>query len=140
VEKKLAMGAAAVIVLMASMTLRTPTYEASRMLWVDEGQQGTREGFQVIVLEVSEAATSRPVAEDTIERLGLKISEAEALSNLKSEQIDNTNFIRLSYTATDPAQAKQIVSTAAQVSAELSTAHMRPPLKVTVVPRRTNGN
>ena len=113
------MGAAAVLVLMALVTLRTPPYEASRTLWVDEGSQ-------VIVLEVSEAATSRPVAEETIERLGLNMSEAEVLSNLKSEQIDNTNFIRLSYTATDPAQAKQIVSTAAQVYAELSTAHMRP--------------
>jgi capsular polysaccharide biosynthesis protein len=130
------MGMAAVIVLMALMTLRTPPYEASRTLWVDEGSQ-------VIVPEISEAATSRPVAEETIERLGLNMSEAEVLSNLKSEQIDNTNFILLSYTATNPDsrhQVKEIVNTAAQVSAEHSTARMRPPVKVTVVPRRTNRN
>jgi len=122
VEKKLAMGAAAVIVLMALVTLRTPTYEASTTLWVDEDEAlaGTREGSQVIVLEMSAAATSRPVAEKTIERLQLNMSEAELLSNLKSEQIDNTNFIRLSYTATDPAQAKQIVREAGDVASDLS--------------------
>jgi capsular polysaccharide biosynthesis protein len=124
VEKRLTMGVAvAVIVLMALVTLRTPTYEASTKLWVeqqDTGLAGTREGSQLIVLEMSAAADSRPVAEETIERLGLNMSEAELLSNLKSEQIDNTNFIRLSYTATDPAQAKQIVREAGDVASDLS--------------------
>jgi hypothetical protein len=128
----------AVAVTLASST-RTPTYEASAQVWVD-WQQGDQQmelanqagsgemiktlppsvqGLQTIILTIIHTIHTRPVAEETIARLGLRMEPAELLDNLTVEQLENTSFIALTYEGTDPHKATQIVNTVGQVSSEL---------------------
>jgi capsular polysaccharide biosynthesis protein len=123
----------AVAVGVASL-LQTPRYEASARLLVDQklGEQQTyvtRSGeeiqplpppgqLQQLTLTMTHAIDTRPVAQDAIQRLGLKMSPKELLDKLGTEQGESTNLIRLSYEGTDPVQAKQIVNTVGQVSSE----------------------
>jgi capsular polysaccharide biosynthesis protein len=113
---------------------QTPTYEASALLWVDQ-KQGDQQTYvtgsgeeiqplpslgqlQTIILEMTHAIDSRPVAEEAIQRLGLQMGAAELLDNLTVEQVENTSFIVLTYEDTDPHKAKRIVNTVGQVSSE----------------------
>ena len=112
--------------------LQTPMYEASAQLWVDwqHGDQWTNlggSGEQIQTLEYRELPTemiipaidSRPLAEEAILRLGLQMKPAELLDKLTVEQVEGSQFIRLSYEDTDPERAKQIVNTVGEVSSEL---------------------
>ena len=113
--------------------LQTPKYEASAQVWVDQkqGPQQTNlagsgemiltdpKGLQALIGGMVNATGSRPLAEETIRRLGLRMEPAELLDNLTVEQIENTSFIVLTYEGTDPVQAKQIANMAGEVSSEL---------------------
>ena len=120
---------AAVAVTSASL-LQTPTYEANAQVWVGQ-KQGTGNGkiqliplapspetLQTSLLTMTHAIDSRPVAEETIQRLGLHMKPSELLDNLTVEQIEGTQFIRLSYEDTDPEIAQRIVNTVGKVSSE----------------------
>jgi capsular polysaccharide biosynthesis protein len=126
----------------AASLLQTPKYEASAQVWVHQGQgdqqtyvtesgeeiqrlfpKGAR--LQAIILTLAHFIDSRPVAEEAIQRLGLRMEAAELLDNLSAEQVENTSFIRISYKGTDPVQAKQIVNTAGEVFSELITERSR---------------
>ena len=105
---------------------QTPTYEASAQVWVDQKQgdqqtnlAGTVEGLQTIILTMIHAIDSRPVAEEAIQRLGLRMEPAELLDNLTVEQVESTSFIVLTYEDTDPVKAAKIVNTVGEVSSEL---------------------
>ena len=105
---------------------QTPTYEASAQVWVDQKQgdqqtnlAGTVEGLQTIILTMIHAIDSRPVAEEAIQRLDLKMTPAELLDKLTVEQVENTSFIVLTYEGNDPVEATKIVNTVGQVSSEL---------------------
>src|SRR5215212_3189538 len=117
---------AAVVVILVSL-LQTPTYEASVKVLVKQNDwqtnlAGSKE-FPTAHLEtpvlVAHAIDSRPVAEKVIGRLGLRMKPDKLLDNLTAEQVENTNFIHLTYEGTDPQKAQQIVGTAGQVSSEL---------------------
>jgi capsular polysaccharide biosynthesis protein len=120
----------------AASLLQTPKYEASAQVRVDQGQgdqqtyetesgeeiqtlfpKGAR--LQAIILTLAHFIDSRPVAQEAIQRLGLRMEPAELLDNLTAEQVENTSFIRISYKGTDPVQAKQIANTVGKVSSEL---------------------
>jgi len=126
----------AVAVVMASLW-QTPTYESSAQVWVD-WQQGdqqtyvTRSGeeiqtlppkgleeLQAVTQVMAHAVDSRPVAEESIERLGLQMDPSELLDNLTVEQVESTSFIVLSYEDTDPVRAKYIANTIGEVSSQL---------------------
>ena len=107
---------AAVGVSMASLQ-QAPIYEAVARVMVEES--GEYRGVPPTEL-VMHAIESRPVAEATIQRLGLETAPAELLENLSVERIEYTRFIVLSYEDTDPHRATQIVNTVGQVSSELS--------------------
>ena len=119
---------------------QTPTYEASAQVWVNwqqgdqqmelAGQAGSGEMIktlppkgaelqQAIMQPLVYAIDSRPVAEETLQRLGLQMGAAELLDNLTVEQVENTSFIVLTYESTDPYKAKRIVNTVGQISSEL---------------------
>ncbi len=123
----------AVAVTLASSTM-PPKYEASAQVWVDEGSpaQGTGNGkiqripnapagetLQALTQTTMMAIDSRPVAQEAIQRLGLRMEPAELLDNLTVEQVENTSFIVLTYESTNPMRAKQIANTVGQVSSEL---------------------
>jgi len=113
--------------------LQTPKYEASAQVRVDQkqGPQQTNlavsgemiltdpKGLQALIGGMVNTTDSRPLAEETLRRLGLRMERAELLDNLTVEQVENTSFIVLSYKGTDPVQAKQIANTVGKVSSEL---------------------
>ena len=105
---------------------QTPTYEASAQVWVDQKQgdqqtnlAGTVEGLQTIILTMIHAIDSRPVAEEAIQRLGLKMTPSELLDKLTIEQVESTSFIVLTYKGSDRVEATKIVNTVGEVSSEL---------------------
>ncbi len=123
----------AVGVLGASLLLQTPTYEASALVLVEQRSlaQGTGNGkiqliplapapetLRAITQTMTDTIDSRPVAEEAVQRLELKMSPAELLDNLTIEQDAGTSFIRLTYEDNDPERAKQIVNTVSEVSSE----------------------
>jgi capsular polysaccharide biosynthesis protein len=61
---------------------------------------------------------TRPVAEETIRRLGPELSPGQLLNNLTIEQMETSQLILLSYKDTDPQRAEQIVNAVGQVSTE----------------------
>jgi capsular polysaccharide biosynthesis protein len=115
---------------------QTPTYEASAQVWVDvrSPAQGTGNGkiqlipnapapeaLRTLTQTIMGAIDSRPVAEETILRLGLQRDPDELLDNLTVEQVESTSFIVLTYEDTDPVKTAKIVNTVGQVSSELIT-------------------
>ena len=108
---------------------QTPVYESSAKLLVRQEQQAadqqadpTRadggQGLQQLTQTVLTAVDTRPVAEETIQRLGLHMDPANLLQNLTAEQIGSTSFIALTYSDTDPERAREIVNTVGRVSSE----------------------
>lgn len=108
--------------------LQTPVYEASVQLLVrqelpDNDQQpenlaGSVEGLQQLTATITTAIDSRPVAEETIQRLGLGMAPNELLENLTAEQVESTQFIQLTYDDADPEMAQEIANTVGLVSSE----------------------
>src|SRR5918992_3538844 len=111
---------------------QTPVYEASARLLVGVEEERQKpgppqeyellaqnvEGLQQMVLEVVEAVPTRPVAEEVIQRLGLRMESAQLLENLRVEEDPGTMFISLSYKDTDPERAQRIANTVAEVASE----------------------
>jgi capsular polysaccharide biosynthesis protein len=111
---------------------QTPMYEASARLLVGVVEERKKpgppqeyellaqnvEGLQQMVPEVIEAIPTRPVAEEVIQRLGLRMESAELLENLRVEEDPGTMFISLSYKDTDPERAQRIANTVAEVASE----------------------
>jgi capsular polysaccharide biosynthesis protein len=109
---------------------QTPTYEASAQVWVDQ-KQGDQHGGEIqplpppgqlqqtIILEMMHTIETRSVAQDARRRLGLPIGAVELFDNLTVEQVEGTQFIRLTYEDANPERAKQIVNTVGEVSSEL---------------------
>src|SRR5215207_9682955 len=113
--------------------LQTPTYEASALVLVDEGSpaQGAGNGkiqlipnapagetLRALTQTMIHAIDSRPVAQEAIQRLGLRMKPAELLDRLTVEQDAGTSFIRLTYEDTDPVKATKIVNTVGEVFSE----------------------
>jgi capsular polysaccharide biosynthesis protein len=114
----------AVIVAMAPLA-RTPQYEASVILLIGQEQDSQQLARRAQVKEiqdatatVAEATRSRPIAEDAIERLGLSTRPQDLLQRLDAEQVDETQFIQVSYTDSNPLRAQQVANTMGQVVSE----------------------
>jgi receptor protein-tyrosine kinase len=105
---------------------QTPVYEASATLLLGQEQgedqlpnlMGSIEGLQQLTHTMVQAVDSRPVAEDVIQRLDLEIGPQQLLDNLSAEQVEDTQFLMLSYADTDPERAQRIVNAVGEVSAE----------------------
>jgi succinoglycan biosynthesis transport protein ExoP len=67
---------------------------------------------------VADAIDKRPVAEEVIQQLGLRMEPAELLEDLSVEEEVGTLLIQLSYRDTDPARAQEVVNTVGVVSSE----------------------
>ena len=124
VEPRIAARVMAAIVFVA-MTVsiaslaKTPEYEASATILIGQetdsqqlsGPPKQAEGLQEVTMTLAEAARTRPVAEATIERLGLRMTPDEFLERLNAETIDNTQFIEVSFTDADPKRAQVVANT-----------------------------
>ena len=145
----------AVVVTVAS-ALQPPTYEASALVLVDVGPPAQERGKgpprPVLLAGKGEARPiplapepetlrglahtraaiidSPPVAEEAIRRSGLDMTPGMLLTNLAVEPVGAAQFLRLSYTDTDPERAREIVNTVGRVAAERITgtrSEMLPP-------------
>lgn len=112
-------------VVMASLA-QTPQYESSAKILIGQeiaSHQAASGKQEILKLQeetktLAEATRSRPVAEVVIERLGLSTTPETFLERLNAEPIENTQFIRLSYTDTDPARAQLVANTVGEVLSE----------------------
>jgi capsular polysaccharide biosynthesis protein len=131
VGPRVAAGALVAIVLIAATVAaasltETPRYEASSTLLIgqDKGIRGgialesRVEGLQQLTQTVAAATESRPIAEETIERLELSTTPDVFLERLKAEPIEATQFIELSYTDTDPQRARVVTNAVGDVLSE----------------------
>jgi capsular polysaccharide biosynthesis protein len=131
VGPRVAAGALVAIVLIAATVAaasltETPRYEASSTLLIgqDKGIRGGMalesrvEGLQQLTQTVAAATESRPIAEETIERLELSTTPDVFLERLKAEPIEATQFIELSYTDTDPRRARVVTNAVGDVLSE----------------------
>jgi capsular polysaccharide biosynthesis protein len=106
-------------VVMVSLRI-TPQYEASSKILVGKqrGQPALTADVQQLqqsTLTVAEVVQSRPIAEDTIERLELSTTPNEFLERLDVEPIENTTFIEVSYTDPYPGKAQRVANTVGYV-------------------------
>ena len=130
-KTRMLLGAVVLVamVVTAVSATRPPTYEASAVLMV--GQKELSDGkihliplapapetLQQLTQTMAIAIESRPVAEGTIRRLGVGMSPADLLNNLTAEPVEASQLIRLSYTDTDPARAKEVVNAVGRESSE----------------------
>ncbi len=95
--------------------MQAPTYQASVMILV--GQEGgiTADPAQVSNLQaltatLSEAVETRTVAEGAVERLDLRVSPEDVLESTNAEPIEETQFIKVSYTASTPERAQEVAN------------------------------
>jgi capsular polysaccharide biosynthesis protein len=135
VDPRTAVGLMVVAVVIVAMAVtgaslqQEPTYEASAQVLVDVVSPAngkiqpiplapSPQTLQALTLTMIEAMDSRPVAEETIQRLGLHMKSSELLDNLTVEQVEGTQFIVLTYQGNDPVKAVEIVNTVGKVSSE----------------------
>ena len=111
----------AVTVTMASLA-KTPQYEGSAMILIGQERDSQRRTLEVQVHKLqemtktmAEAAQSRLVAEAAIEHLGLATTPEAFLERLDAEPVDNTQFMQLSYTDSDPRRAQLVVNTVGEI-------------------------
>ncbi len=108
--------------------VQTSTYEGSLKLLVGQRQEagtppanlgGNIEGLERLTKTLTEAVSSRLVAEAVVERLNLGIAPEDLLENLKVQQIPETQFIRVDYRDSDPRRAQLVANTVGEVVSEL---------------------
>jgi capsular polysaccharide biosynthesis protein len=95
--------------------LQTPMYQSSIKILV--GQEGGitqnlqfAQSLQQLTKTMSEGVNSRPIAEATIQQLGLDMSPDDLLSRLQVEESTGSQFIRVSYLDPSPERAQQITN------------------------------
>jgi len=103
--------------------MQTPTYEASVKLLIGQkqGSDATNDlgnevqGLQLVTSTMVQAVATRPVAEKAIQELNLSTSAETFLENFSSEQVEDTQFIEISYQDPDPEKAQLVVNTVGDV-------------------------
>jgi capsular polysaccharide biosynthesis protein len=76
------------------------------------------EGLGEITVTMTEVVATRPVANATIQQLGLSMAPDDLLDNVQVEQVPATQVIAVSYQDPDPARAQQIANTIGKVFSE----------------------
>jgi len=102
--------------------MQTPRYEASIRIVVGQAS-GSDVPVDVFSLQqltqtVTEAANTRPVANDVIKSLGLSMNPDTLLDNLDVEQIKATQFVEITYTDTDPQRAQRVTDAVGEALSE----------------------
>lgn len=119
---------------------QTPMYQASIKILV--GQEGgitadsmeEVRNLQDLTTTLSEAIESRPVAEGVVERLSLRVSPETLLESMNAEPIAETQFVEVSYAASDPERTQEVANAIGEEFSE-QMSEMSPevsPITVTV--------
>jgi capsular polysaccharide biosynthesis protein len=99
---------------------QTPQYQATTTVLVGQksdllSSPQNALGLQQVATTVSVAAESRPVAEGTIQRLGLHMAPETLLANLSVEVVEATPYVKLTYTDSDPERAPLVANAVGDV-------------------------
>jgi capsular polysaccharide biosynthesis protein len=122
--------------------VQTPVYEASSKLLLGQKQaddplpsnlMGEVEGLQQLTHTMVTAVDSRPVAKETIQRQGLQMDPQVLLDNLTVEQLEDTQFLQLTYRDSDAARAQEIVNAVSDVSSDKIAGANASPSNITVM-------
>jgi len=103
---------------------QTPEYEASIKILVGQDRGITDApsdamGLLQLTQTMAEGVRSRPVAETAIRQQNLRMTPEDLLGqNLSVEQIPNTQFIRVTYTDTDPERARRVANAIGEAFSE----------------------
>ncbi|MGH3316037.1 MAG: YveK family protein, partial [Nocardioidaceae bacterium] len=104
----------------AVLSLRTtPTYDSQVSLLASTQSQNSAQAYQAGLLAEERVATyanlvaSKPVAQQTVERLGLSESPVDLSERISAEA--SSSILTITVQDSDPAQAKRIASTASEV-------------------------
>jgi capsular polysaccharide biosynthesis protein len=76
------------------------------------------EGLGEITVTIAEVVATRPIANATIQQLGLAMTPDDLLDNLQVEQVPATQVIEVSYQDPDPARAQRVANTIGKVFSE----------------------
>jgi capsular polysaccharide biosynthesis protein len=107
--------------------VQTPTYEASTKIIIGQKSranstfnlEGDVAGLQGLTATMTQAVTTRPIAQATVKQLDSPtVSAEELLENLSAQEDPGTMFIDVSYTDSDPKRAQLIANTVSQVFSE----------------------
>ncbi len=109
--------------------LQTPMYEGSIKILISQQQKDNAQstqpnlgndvmGLQHITGTMAEAVHTQPVAKAVIRELDLGLSPEEFLENLSVEQIEDTEFIDVSYKDPSPERAQRIANATGDVFSE----------------------
>lgn len=106
--------------------IQTPMYAASVKILVGQEENtvnpnnlgGDISGLQQFTRTLTEAVNSRPVAEEVIRQLGLRVTPEDFLENLSVQQIAETQIIEVRYEDPSPEEARQIADTIGDVFSE----------------------
>lgn len=101
---------------------RPPLYEASIMVLIGQEADAVSTnlgaevgGLQQITVTMTETVPTKPVADGTIQELGLSMTYDRFLENLQVAQVPATQIIEISYADPDPRRAQQIVNSVGDV-------------------------
>jgi len=92
----------------SSSLLEAPRYEASIKILVGQRSDVNPTiapsvlDLQQLTLTMAQAVNTRPVAEAATRRLNLSMTPENLLANLDSEALEETQFIEVTYTDSDP--------------------------------------
>jgi capsular polysaccharide biosynthesis protein len=115
---------------------QAPTYKASTKILVGQDAssisavgnlEAESKGLASAAKMMGGVIKTRPVAEATVERLGLPIGPERLVNNLEVGTADESPFIEISYQDSNPKQAKQIVKAVADVFLEQIAEEVAPP-------------
>lgn len=107
-----------------SSNYKTPIYSSSSKLYItnkQDGQNTTLSDLQIgsyLTKDYMILVKSRPVAEEVIRRLNLKMSSNQLISMISVFTPDETRILQISVSYYDRKMVKTIVDTLAQVSSE----------------------
>jgi capsular polysaccharide biosynthesis protein len=107
--------------------MQPPVYEASAKMLVGQDAAGDDsasslgsdiQGLQQITHTVTVAVASKPVAEDAIRQLDLRMDPQQLLDNLGVAQMGDSQFVELTYTDPDPELARAVVNAVGDTAGE----------------------
>jgi receptor protein-tyrosine kinase len=104
--------------------MEEPTYEASIKILIGQRSDVNPTmapsvlDLQQLTLTMAQAITTRPIAEAATKRLNISMSPETVLANLSAEALEETQFIEVTYTDSNPQSAQLVVNAVGEAFSE----------------------